>query len=259
MASLGMVFPNAGVEIGTLVKNFDWSKMNVREAKSNDYLHIDVAPYLGTLNKESIHQMDDDLKIMIAGTMKILAKQADKSWNAVLATMMHNQLLQPDDRGEIVRSDKLIKENSSDFKSDGSPNADIFSEVETWFNNLVQDQDVLNGTKIDSQVLANIVDQTGAFIDSFETFFDKNEHHEQTMMDIGVLRFPDNDRPFFNLYRIKLIAWSDCSRIVSHQESKNGINAEFNSCIFRPRKELIWRLSPAARQMAIDAANAIWD
>ncbi len=74
--------------------------------------------------------------------------------------------------------------------------------------------------KIDIKVLADIVATTGAAIDSFETFFAKNEHHEKTVVDIGVLRYPDIDqlrfisilpvllgiiffsRPFFKVYRI---------------------------------------------------------
>ena len=72
--------------------------------------------------------MDDQLKIMIAGTMKALGKQTDKSWNAVLSTMMQNELLEADG-AEIARADKLIKENSNDFKFDGSPDASIVREV----------------------------------------------------------------------------------------------------------------------------------
>jgi hypothetical protein len=36
--------------------------------------------------------MDNNLKIMIARTMKVLGKQPDKSWNAVLSSMMRNEL-----------------------------------------------------------------------------------------------------------------------------------------------------------------------
>ena len=72
--------------------------------------------------------MDDELKIMIAGTLKVLGKQTDKSWKSVLSTMMQNELLEPDGE-EIARADKLIKESSSDFKTDGSPDEAIVREV----------------------------------------------------------------------------------------------------------------------------------
>lgn len=63
----------------------------------------------------------------------------------------------------------------------------------------MSDPDVLNSTKIDINVLAKIVAQTGATVDSFESFFAKEEHHEQTLVDIGVLRFPDIDHPYFKV------------------------------------------------------------
>lgn len=102
--------------------------MSVRDEKSEDFLQTRLAPSFGKLNKDSLQEMDDKLKIMIAGTMKTLAKQTDKSWGAVLSTMMQNELLEPDS-AEVARADKLIKESSSDFKFDGSSDAGIVREV----------------------------------------------------------------------------------------------------------------------------------
>lgn len=48
--------------------------------------------------------------------------------------------------------------------------------------------------QIDINILADIVATTGATIDSFITFFAKKEHHEKTIVDIGVLRYPDIEK-----------------------------------------------------------------
>ncbi|KAF9562409.1 hypothetical protein CPC08DRAFT_614347, partial [Agrocybe pediades] len=80
--------------------------------------------------------------------------------------------------------------------------------VQAWFTKLISDEDVLKSTKIDIKVLANIVAQTGATVDCFASLISKTERHEKTIVDIGVLRFPDQDRPHFQLYRIQLHAWS---------------------------------------------------
>ncbi|KAK1538995.1 uncharacterized protein CCOS01_00309 [Colletotrichum costaricense] len=203
-------------DIGDIVQDFDFSKvlqvgmslvwamtnhglqMSVNDTKSADYLQTKLAPSYGNLSGSVLEKMDDDLKIMIAGTMKSLAAQKDKSWAAVLSTMMQNPLLEAD-RDEVARSDKLIKESSSAFKFDGSSDAGIVKEVHSWFVNLISDSDVLESTQIKIGDLADIVSQTGATVDSFESFFGKNEHHERTLIDIGVLRFPDIDRPFFKV------------------------------------------------------------
>jgi len=257
-ALLASAFGNNAADIGKLVTGFDFSKMDVTNKTKDDYLHTDLAPSYGKLNKAHLAQLDDELKIMIAGTMKILAKQTDKSWKAVLSTMMQNPLLEADD-AEVARADKLIKESVSAFKFDGSPDAGICREVQSWFVKLIQDDDVLQSTKIDITVLAKIVAQSGSAIENFEQFWAKKALHEKTMVDIGVLRLPDIDNPHFKLYRIKVTAWADSSRIFFIQEDKNGITGEFNCRIFRPRQSVIAGLTDAARGKAIDEANSLFD
>lgn len=141
--------------------------------------------------------MDDELKIMITGTMKILSNLQDKSWSFVLATMVQNALFEADSQ-EVARADKLIKNSSNGFKFDGSPNASIIREVSTWFVNLLSDNDVLESAKIESDFIAKIVAQSGAIIDSFESLFTK-DYHQNTLVKISVLRFPDINRPFFKV------------------------------------------------------------
>lgn len=243
--------------IGNIVKNFDFSKMNMKDSTKEDYLHTELAPSFGKLNNESLQAIDDELKIMMAGTMKVLAKEPNKSWNSILSAMRQNQFVEQDG-AEINRADKIIKESVNAFKFDGSPDANIVKEVKTWFTKLVSDQDILECTKIDIEILANIVAQTGAAIDSFETFFSKRERHEKTMIDVGVLRFPDIDHPHFKLYRIKLSAWSDSTRIIFHQEDKNGITGEFNCRTFKPRMSVISSMTDQARKKAIDSANDLF-
>ncbi|KXH68128.1 hypothetical protein CSAL01_04858 [Colletotrichum salicis] len=169
-AALSPLLQNAfskSTDIGDIVQSFDFSKshMNVNDTKSEDMLQTKLAPSYGNVNGSVLEKMDDDLKIMIAATMKSLAAQKDKSWNAY----------------------------------EGSHDAGIVKEVQSWFVSLIGDDDVLAATQIDIDVLANIVSHTGAALDSFEAFFAKNEHHERTLIDIAVLRFPDLDRPFFKV------------------------------------------------------------
>ncbi|KAL7783393.1 hypothetical protein V8C43DRAFT_326364 [Trichoderma afarasin] len=250
------VFGKTG-EIGDLVQNFDFSKINPTESNSNGFLQIDLAPSFGKLNKESLRELDDQLKIMIAGNLKSLGQQPDKSWDAVLGNMMYNPLLDP--RNQVVSRADKFKGSVNGFKFNGSPDASIVREVQAWFKDLISDDDVLNSTKIDVEVLAKIVAQIGAILDNFEKFFAKDEYHEQALIDIGVLRFPDVDQPYFKVYRIKLAAWSDSSRILIHQEDTSGITGEFNSRVFRPHAYVIQQLNSATFQKAAATADALFD
>ena len=72
-------------------------------------------------------------------------------------------------------------------------------KVQGWFTELISDSDVIQGSGINIDVLAKIVAQSGATVDSFGSFFAKRERHEKTIIDIGVLRFPDIEHPYFKV------------------------------------------------------------
>ncbi|KAJ7476511.1 hypothetical protein FB451DRAFT_1460612 [Mycena latifolia] len=259
MAATALTVFGSLEQTADFVKNFDWSKIDVKDATRDDYLHLKLAPSFGELTSASVKDLDDQLKIMIAATMRALAKVPvqQRSWETILGVMMQNPLLEPEMSG-ISRADRLVKEETNVFKVDGSPDANIVREVETWFINLIQDDDVLKSTAIDTQVMANIVAITGDTIDSFPSAIYKNEYHEKTMVDICVLRFPNIDYPHFKLYRIQLTAWTDSRRVLFVEKDTNGINGEFNSRVFKPRAFVIQALSETVKKQAIKEAEDLF-
>ncbi|KAJ3571450.1 hypothetical protein NP233_g3746 [Leucocoprinus birnbaumii] len=262
--SLSGVFGTSGAKgIGNLVKNFDFSEINVKDSTLNDYLHVGLAPSYGKLDKESVKKMDEQLKVIISGTMRSLEKKrADVkralTWDEVMSVMMQNSLLEPAD-GKVDRADKMIKPSKLNaFKFDGSPNDTIVKEVQSWFTRFISDQDVLDATKIDIKVMGEIVAKTGATVTNFETFFYKEEHHEKTLIDIGILRFPDIDHPYFKVYRIKVTAWSASARFLFLQEDQSGITGEFNARNFRPRESVIRGLKKETVEQAVKEAEDLF-
>ena len=106
--------------------------MDVKDNTKDDYLHVGLAPSYGKLKDGSaMKTMDEDLMVMIAGTIKDLEamKPDDRSWDAVTNAFMQNSLMEPDGSSVVHRSDKLIKQGTNVFKFDGSPDATIVQEV----------------------------------------------------------------------------------------------------------------------------------
>ncbi|KAJ4115366.1 hypothetical protein NW768_011218 [Fusarium equiseti] len=157
-------------------------------------------------------------------------KPEERTWEAIVERCAKNPLLAPLDDG-VYNADSLIKHNSRDFKTDGSPDASIVREVETWFKKLIADEDVIKSTKIDINTLGRIVAQSGATIDSFETFFVKTEKHKKTMLDIGVLRYPDS------------------------LEDNNGIDGVYNMRRYKPRSSVIDKLRDDVKDKAVKDAE----
>lgn len=222
-------------------------------------VHCNLAASYGTLTSESIKELDEQLKVMIAGTLRKMEKLPDYKWETVVSCMMQNPLLERIEDSLIHRADKLIKKGSNFFKFSGKPDPTVVREVHTWFVQLIQDDDVLKDTKIDVDFLAEIVAQTGATVDSFMTLFGKRERHERDIVDIGILRYPEKTMPYFKLYRIKVTAWSDCTRILFAQDDSNGITGEYHCQKFKPCAVVIEKMQPAVIKKAVVEAESIFD
>ncbi|KAJ7722709.1 hypothetical protein B0H16DRAFT_1334580 [Mycena metata] len=236
--------------------------MNVKDSKRRDYLHCDLAPTFGDLNSASVRKLDAKLKVMIAGTMRILDKIPPKqrTWDGIIASIRQKNFVEPDG-DPVARKRKLTKGHVNVFKFDGSPDPEILVEVEEWFAGLIgkaDRADVLRSTKIDLEILADIVAQTGATIDSVESLIFKGEVHQKTLVDIGVLRFPDMDHPYFKVYHIRLDAWSRSHRVLMVQNDANGITGVFECQRFRPRASFINKLKRSVRDQAIAEAEAMF-
>lgn len=121
------------------------------------------------------------------------------------------------------------------------------------------DEDVIRATRIDIGRLANMVAETGASVDSVEAFFSRVDNEEKTMVEIGVLRYPDIDNPFFKVYRIQLNAWRNCTRVLFAQVDTNGITGTFTSRKFAPRESVLQVMKPAVKEKAVKEAEGLFD
>ncbi|OOO10872.1 hypothetical protein OAory_01073420 [Aspergillus oryzae] len=243
--TLAEVFGSDGIDIAERINNFKWNTIYDRGGPNAEYLHDGLAPSYGTLNSESIDDLDEAYKVAIAGVMRSLAKlsSSQRTVNNIETVMMNNTYLEPAE-DSIDRTENILKGNMGYFNVGANLDNAV---VLTWWNKLIADQDVLNST-INSQAMANIVSQSGAIIDMSQQFWSKSGAHEQKMLDIGVLRFPD-------LYRIKFSVRVDMSRTIFPMGDLGGITGEFHSRSFKPRQAAIDQLEQDALDSAVQEAE----
>lgn len=245
--------------VGNLVKSFDFGSINVRDKERKDYLHCDLAPGFVGLTKDSIKMMDDKLKVMIAGCNIELTKMKpeERTWDKIMSVFTECPVLEPMDGPEnnVSRTDKLIKKSREEFKFKRSENSAVENEVYEWFKKLISDDDVIKTTKIDIKTVEDIVATTGEAISGFVSFFVKSEHHEKTLVDVGVLRYPDVDHPFLKIYRIQISCWSDCRRILFVEDDASGVTGTFNMRRFKPREAEIDGMRAEVRKKAVQEAE----
>lgn len=106
------------------------TQIRVNESSRDDFLHTDLAPSLGNLTSEAMKQMDAELKIMIAGTMKTIANipPKDRNWDRIKSALLQNPLMEQDGP-PVWRPGSLTKGGTNVFKVDGSPDSGIVREV----------------------------------------------------------------------------------------------------------------------------------
>jgi len=217
-----------------------------------------VACSIEDITLEVIKKLDDRLKTAIAATTRVLEKSDIKNlnWEKVLSIMSNNPTLEPFE-APIFRSDTLIKDSSCWF-NDGKADKTIVQEVTAWFKNLIQDKDILRYSKIELDIVAQIVAATGIAIQNIFNHFFGTDYREKTLIDIGFIRYPDIDNPYFKVYRISLTAWADLKKTFGLNTNKTGIRGELNVQKFRERKTVIDKMQPDIVKQGAKEAEALF-
>lgn len=229
--------------------------------------HSGLAAQYGILTSETIKAMDNKLKVVIASTNRVMKKLqenpdyigAEIPYKAYLGVMHQNVMLRQKADTEITKSDMLAFEDMNWFKFDGSPDKKKVLQVMTWFSNLLNDTDVLKDTRIDIEDLANIVAASGAAVTDFQTLFYAKEYIERSIVDVGILRYPDPIKPFFKLFRIKIFAYRKAFRILVGQKDESGIKGDYDSVQFVPRSKIVRQMRKDIIKKAVSEAESMFD
>ncbi|KAJ7466178.1 hypothetical protein B0H11DRAFT_2284643 [Mycena galericulata] len=249
--------PEASGYVATALDVFENSSTSKNE---EPMVHESLAPSFGSLDNaaQSVRELDDKMKLMIAVSMKELLKykqQGALSWKNIQGCFNANTtLVAMEEPQEITQ--QYVSETSADFKFDGSPDPNLVQKVMHWWQSeACPDPDIRADSHIDVESLAKIVAWSGATVTNFVNVFSKHERHERRMLEVGVMRFPSIANPYFKIYRIQIFAWSDCSRIFFHQEDKNGMQTVVTSQRFRPNDEVLNKVKAETMQKAVSEVD----
>ena len=104
------------------------------------------------------------------------------------------------------------------------------------------------------------------------TAIGKVEEHSKDILDIGILRYPDLNNPFFKIYRLQLKAWSKCDRTLAFEKNENGIRCgkspplmlhvrilirpDYKCQKYIPNKTVMDKLNPEITKKAVSEAEA---
>ncbi|GJE88710.1 hypothetical protein PsYK624_047930 [Phanerochaete sordida] len=234
-------------DVNKVIRSYDLRK----ELLAQRPLRIALAPDWSRCREQRPGQ---EAKVSIAGVVRSLAELSAESrhWDTVLSNMTQIPLLEADTAPEH-RSAALPTRKGLPLLGKRSTLAE---RVQLWLSMLIGDEAIVKSLGLDTAALAESVTRLSAQIPS--QYF-KGVRREMPLIDINVLRFPDADYPFFELYRLKIDAWFQRWPLFSFRRAANGFTGVFQAYRFRPQKSIINDLAPQTVEKAVQEAEALLD
>ncbi|KAJ2934401.1 hypothetical protein H1R20_g2690, partial [Candolleomyces eurysporus] len=205
--------------------------------------------------------MDDAAILTLWDTLKELARRKTEDQkltiDAIESTFNSNPFLErvPGRDVDSTNQPLIIKHSDSFSKlldSDGSKEKGRphpSNAVSDWFNNLIRNNKAVRRvTENFIEEIQKIVSGTGSNADSNLEF-----------LDVGVLRFPDFENPYIQVYHIQLTAWTKYRKphVLGRKTRRSGFNGEYHLREYKPREELFEGLREEMRKVAVREAEKL--
>jgi len=189
--------------------------------------------------------VDERLRFVTAIAALEIRRMCDSStnitWEQLEKVMNECVMLEKSDDSTV---NKLESKTFSEIK-DASDKVGYLKE---WIRNLVlqADSDVYDAMRLTDDdldsVLGLVLKDTG--IHDGWTFFVNSHDIERDLLDIGMIRFPTDDRPYVKLYRILVRVRAKNRRILFLESGKHATTSvEFTSRKYYPRMDMFKSLS----------------
>ena len=136
-----------------------------------------------------------------------------------------------------------------------------FRAAENWIKSLISDEDVIKNLQFDPKFYAKFINCIGISfqkLNLLDVMIYGHQKYTKSVVDIGVIRFPDLDHPYFNVYRLSLKAYRDCSQTIVVSWQNSGLIGEYNSRKFGLRSEIIKGLKPEIQKKAMNVVNDLF-
>eukprot|EP00727_Mastigamoeba_balamuthi_P002888 m51a1_g12597 hypothetical protein (469) ;mRNA; f:1024-2495 len=277
VATLSALFKAGTQAVDVVDTILDYTTHN--EERSSASLAFVVAPSFGSLTSEAVRLMDRELVTALDVTIKTLERKvaemgAELKWNEVLSALNNNPAIVADGAPK-AESDILKFESNDWFKFDGSPDPAKIQQIQSFLTNLLKDEDILisvglkdapgacegdphRKSKVSAcERIKNIVAETGARVTDPLTLVHKKETYRETLLDIGILRYPCPTKPYINVYRVLLQAVGEHDRWLGYEENRCSLYCEYNSLVFRPNKSVLSRLDPKLIDQSVSEVAAM--
>ncbi|XP_029654910.2 uncharacterized protein LOC115228476 [Octopus sinensis] len=201
--------------------------------------------------------IDENLKVMVAGTIKEIKHMNVTNWKSILDYLDKIPYLEMMGERRNFSEDYIIipKTEMLDFNDDFDHGTAFMIEV--WFERLVRNYYILHEMNINITKLANFAAK-GEKITVSNALIGLDKKH-RALMDLAIIRFPDIMNPFFMVFTVQLIAYRESLRIIIIEHGSCGVLCRFNYARYKPNDEYIKNLREETKETLIRDINLLFD
>jgi len=122
-----------------------------------------------------------------------------------------------------------IAESGIFCKFDGTPDLANLAKAEDTMFNTVNDAKIWEMLKIDKEKIKEIFGSEGVRVNDVGDLFLRTKNVAHIAIDVGVVRFPRIEDPYFRLYRFRVIVFHSETAILFLNKAASGIFCQFDT------------------------------
>lgn len=216
--------------------------------------------------KNTIADMDANVQLMMAIFLKKTSNA--KTYSDALKSMKQNPVMGGNADLFIKREDEFIPSVDSFWKFKGNPSTHTVKTVNTWFEKLIGDEQVLAEMNLTEGDIGYLVKSISTILKTLKTDCLQNDLSiiERGVISLPVVRFPTKLENNIVIYNIDVNAWIQCKTgnmitdaidsLKSNPNFGGGLTGSFLTATFAPRDSVINNLKPEIKEKAIRSVVA---
>jgi len=202
---------------------------NVTITKDMPPIHESTALEIG--NNKLLQKVEAEMKLAMIEAVKAVKKYQKEngkyiSWRKLQQIFDGNEMYFPDVDKDVQRYDSIIKDETF-VKFSGAPSLQAMEEAEKLMRKVVNNQHIWDSLKINKETIKQAFGAEGVAVSSVDDVFARSEKCAHIAIDIGVVRFPRPEDPFFKLYRFRVIVFKSEIAIACLNKKGSGIFVNF--------------------------------
>lgn len=111
-------------------------------------------------------------------------------------------------------------------------------KIKSWMTRLIRDKDIMLASRINEEIVFKALSKLGTNVGNWKSVFYHKLYEEQEFVDVGLIRYPDFENPFFVFYQLRLSVYRTSKKILMvYQVDNNGIRGSITVNRYVPNEK----------------------